>query len=184
MGVGVCVGMFSVFFFFGGGGGGARQRATHTRAPRCVPATLLEAARLHAYCWPWLQVVVPRTYSDFTTRRVLTTEWLEGEKLSQSQADDVGKLVQVRLVWGRGCARVGGWAGSLGRGSGQDERAAQPPAYGVSPPAGTAAPPCHLCGTAGERPRDAPISRALAMQRMPTHPRATHAARRWASSAT
>ncbi|KAL4452695.1 hypothetical protein ABPG75_008357 [Micractinium tetrahymenae] len=44
------------------------------------------------------QVVVPRTYSDFTTRRVLTTEWLEGEKLSQSQADDVGKLVQVGVI--------------------------------------------------------------------------------------
>ena len=45
-----------------------------------------------------MQVVVPTTYSDFTTRRVLTTQWLDGEKLSQSQADDVGKLVQVRFV--------------------------------------------------------------------------------------
>jgi predicted unusual protein kinase regulating ubiquinone biosynthesis (AarF/ABC1/UbiB family) len=31
------------------------------------------------------QVVVPRTYSDYTSRRVLTTEWLDGEKLSQSK---------------------------------------------------------------------------------------------------
>ncbi|PSC74356.1 putative aarF domain-containing kinase chloroplastic [Micractinium conductrix] len=44
------------------------------------------------------QVVVPTTYSDFTTRRVLTTQWLDGEKLSQSQADDVGKLVQVGVI--------------------------------------------------------------------------------------
>ncbi|PNH01026.1 hypothetical protein TSOC_013112, partial [Tetrabaena socialis] len=34
------------------------------------------------------QVVVPRTYFDYTSRRVLTSEWLEGEKLSQSKADD------------------------------------------------------------------------------------------------
>lgn len=32
--------------------------------------------------WP-LQVVVPVTYDSYTSRRVLTTEWLEGEKLSQ-----------------------------------------------------------------------------------------------------
>lgn len=32
------------------------------------------------------QVVVPRTYSAYTSRRVLTTEWLDGEKLSQSKA--------------------------------------------------------------------------------------------------
>lgn len=41
------------------------------------------------------QVVVPRTYAEYTSRRVLTTQWLEGEKLSQSQADDVGRLVNV-----------------------------------------------------------------------------------------
>ena len=44
------------------------------------------------------QVVVPKTYEEFTSRRVLTTEWLEGEKLSQSQADDVGKLVNVGVI--------------------------------------------------------------------------------------
>lgn len=31
------------------------------------------------------QVVVPSTYAELTSRRVLTSEWLEGEKLSQSQ---------------------------------------------------------------------------------------------------
>ena len=44
------------------------------------------------------QVVVPKTYEEFTSRRVLTTQWLEGEKLSQSQADDVGKLVNVGVI--------------------------------------------------------------------------------------
>lgn len=44
------------------------------------------------------QVVVPRTYAEYTSRRVLTTEWLDGEKLSQSQADDVGRLVNVGVI--------------------------------------------------------------------------------------
>ena len=44
------------------------------------------------------QVVVPRTYPEFTSRRVLTQQWLDGEKLSQSQADDVGKLVNVGVI--------------------------------------------------------------------------------------
>lgn len=44
------------------------------------------------------QVIVPATYAQFTSRRVLTTQWLEGEKLSQSQADDVGKLVNVGVI--------------------------------------------------------------------------------------
>lgn len=34
------------------------------------------------------QVVVPRTYSSYTSRRVLTTEWLDGEKLSQSKVGE------------------------------------------------------------------------------------------------
>ncbi len=46
-------------------------------------------------CSPPPQVVVPRTYAEYTSRRVLTTQWLEGEKLSQSQANDVGRLVNV-----------------------------------------------------------------------------------------
>lgn len=44
------------------------------------------------------QVVVPKTYAEYTSRRVLTTEWLDGEKLSQSQANDVGRLVNVGVI--------------------------------------------------------------------------------------
>ena len=33
--------------------------------------------------------MVPGTYAQYTTRRVLTSEWIEGEKLSQSRANDV-----------------------------------------------------------------------------------------------
>jgi aarF domain-containing kinase len=43
-------------------------------------------------------IVVPRNYPEFTTRRVFVTEWLEGEKLSQSTADDVQDLVNVGVV--------------------------------------------------------------------------------------
>jgi aarF domain-containing kinase len=44
------------------------------------------------------QVVVPRTYSEFTRRKVITSQWLEGEKLSQSTADDVGDLVNIGVI--------------------------------------------------------------------------------------
>lgn len=44
------------------------------------------------------QVVVPKTYMEFTARRVLTTEWLDGEKLAQSEAEDVGRLVNVGVI--------------------------------------------------------------------------------------
>jgi aarF domain-containing kinase len=44
------------------------------------------------------QIVVPRTYAQFTARRVLTSQWLEGEKLSQSTASDVGDLVGVGVI--------------------------------------------------------------------------------------
>jgi aarF domain-containing kinase len=44
------------------------------------------------------QIVVAKTYTKFTARRVLTVEWLEGEKLSQSKADDVGKLVNLGVI--------------------------------------------------------------------------------------
>jgi hypothetical protein len=43
-------------------------------------------------------VVVPETYQELTSRRVLTTGWVEGEKLSQSTADDVGDLVNVGVI--------------------------------------------------------------------------------------
>ncbi|KAL2897512.1 hypothetical protein RDABS01_039295 [Bienertia sinuspersici] len=44
------------------------------------------------------QVVVPRTYDKYTSRKVLTTEWIEGEKLSQSTESDVGELVNVGVI--------------------------------------------------------------------------------------
>ena len=39
-------------------------------------------------------VVVPKNYPQYTSRRVHVAEWVEGEKLSQSTADDVGALVK------------------------------------------------------------------------------------------
>lgn len=45
-----------------------------------------------------LQVVVPRTFPQFTSRRALTTSWLEGEKLSQSRESDVGSLVNLGVI--------------------------------------------------------------------------------------
>jgi len=44
------------------------------------------------------QVVVPGTYHELTSRRVLTSEWIDGEKLSQSDASDVGDLVNVGVI--------------------------------------------------------------------------------------
>ncbi|CAN1242649.1 Uncharacterized protein sll0005 [Linum perenne] len=44
------------------------------------------------------QVVVPKTYEKYTTRKVLTTQWIEGEKLSQSTESDVGDLVNVGVI--------------------------------------------------------------------------------------
>lgn len=57
----------------------------------CVP--ILGSTELEC-----LKVVVPRTYSAYTSRRVLTSQWLDGEKLSQSTADDVGSLVNVGVI--------------------------------------------------------------------------------------
>ncbi|KAH6770223.1 Protein kinase superfamily protein [Perilla frutescens var. hirtella] len=44
------------------------------------------------------QVVVPKTYSKYTARKVLTTQWIDGEKLSQSTESDVGELVNVGVI--------------------------------------------------------------------------------------
>ncbi|CAA6655383.1 unnamed protein product [Spirodela intermedia] len=44
------------------------------------------------------QVVVPKTYHKYTSRKVLTTEWIDGEKLSQSTEGDVGQLVNVGVI--------------------------------------------------------------------------------------
>ncbi|XP_065862860.1 uncharacterized protein [Euphorbia lathyris] len=44
------------------------------------------------------QVVVPKTYEKYTSRKVLTTQWVDGEKLSQSTESDVGELVNVGVI--------------------------------------------------------------------------------------
>ncbi|GMN62523.1 hypothetical protein TIFTF001_031593 [Ficus carica] len=44
------------------------------------------------------QVVVPNTYHKYTSRKVLTTQWIDGEKLSQSTESDVGELVNVGVI--------------------------------------------------------------------------------------
>ena len=42
-------------------------------------------------------IVVPQAFSEATTRRVLCTEWIEGEKLSESNASDVRQLCTTLL---------------------------------------------------------------------------------------
>jgi aarF domain-containing kinase len=43
-------------------------------------------------------VVIPRNYPKYTSRRVHVAEWIEGEKLSQSKADDVGALINLGVI--------------------------------------------------------------------------------------
>lgn len=43
-------------------------------------------------------MVVPKTYEKYTSRKVLTTGWVDGEKLSQSTESDVGDLVNVGVI--------------------------------------------------------------------------------------
>lgn len=43
-------------------------------------------------------VVIPQNYPQYTSRRVHTAEWIIGEKLSQSKADDVGALVNLGVI--------------------------------------------------------------------------------------
>lgn len=43
-------------------------------------------------------VVIPRNYPQFTSRKVHTAQWVQGEKLSQSTADDVGALVNLGVI--------------------------------------------------------------------------------------
>jgi aarF domain-containing kinase len=43
-------------------------------------------------------VVIPKNYPDYTARRVHVAEWIDGEKLSQSKADDVGALVNLGVI--------------------------------------------------------------------------------------
>lgn len=42
--------------------------------------------------------MVPKTYTKYTSRKVLTTSWIDGEKLSQSTESDVGELVNVGVI--------------------------------------------------------------------------------------
>lgn len=44
------------------------------------------------------QVVIPKNYPEYTARRVHVAEWIDGEKLSQSTADDVGALVNLGVI--------------------------------------------------------------------------------------
>merc|ERR1719408_576328 len=43
-------------------------------------------------------VVIPKPYPELTSRRVHVAEWVDGEKLSQSTADNVGDLVNLGVV--------------------------------------------------------------------------------------
>jgi len=43
-------------------------------------------------------IVIPTNYPKYTSRRVHTAEWIVGEKLSQSKADDVGALVNLGVI--------------------------------------------------------------------------------------
>lgn len=67
--------------------------------PSTVVIPLNRLAAVYVGCMAGaVQVVVPATYSELTSRRVLTQQWLEGEKLSQSKAADVGSLVNVGVI--------------------------------------------------------------------------------------
>ena len=44
------------------------------------------------------RIVIPKNYPEYTARRVHVAEWIDGEKLSQSQADDVGELVNLGVI--------------------------------------------------------------------------------------
>jgi len=43
-------------------------------------------------------VVIPDNFPRYTSRRVHVAEWIEGEKLSQSTADNVGALVNLGVI--------------------------------------------------------------------------------------
>jgi len=43
-------------------------------------------------------VVIPGNFPEYTSRRVQVAEWIDGEKLSQSKADDVGALVNLGVI--------------------------------------------------------------------------------------
>jgi aarF domain-containing kinase len=43
-------------------------------------------------------VVIPENFPEYTSRKVHVAEWIYGEKLSQSKADDVGALVNLGVI--------------------------------------------------------------------------------------
>ena len=43
-------------------------------------------------------VKIPDNFPEYTSRRVHVAEWVDGEKLSQSKADDVGALVNLGVI--------------------------------------------------------------------------------------
>ena len=43
-------------------------------------------------------VVIPKNYPKYTSRRVHVAEWINGEKLSSSTADDVSALVNLGVI--------------------------------------------------------------------------------------
>lgn len=43
-------------------------------------------------------VVIPGNFPEYTSRRVHVAEWIDGEKLSSSKADDVGALVNLGVI--------------------------------------------------------------------------------------
>ena len=44
------------------------------------------------------KVLIPKNYPQYTSRRVHVAQWVNGEKLSQSTADDVGALVNLGVI--------------------------------------------------------------------------------------
>merc|ERR1711957_84159 len=43
-------------------------------------------------------VVIPSNFPDYTARKVHVAQWIDGEKLSASKADDVGALVNLGVI--------------------------------------------------------------------------------------
>lgn len=44
------------------------------------------------------RVLIPKPYPNYTSRRVHTAQWISGEKLSQSKANDVNSLVNLGVI--------------------------------------------------------------------------------------
>jgi predicted unusual protein kinase regulating ubiquinone biosynthesis (AarF/ABC1/UbiB family) len=53
---------------------------------------LLDASEFKA-----ADVIIPKTFMDYTTRRILTMEWIDGVKLTTLPPAEIRSLVQVGL---------------------------------------------------------------------------------------